>query len=404
MLLFWRIRYLDTRDKTFKDRDLWLDTDTLAPAMKAAVELAQVIGSKGAGREMLKYRPLFKESALSPAEIQEWTIKCGSFSGVCVTEYFEDEKGDGLNRNQLAVALSGNPGAISIPPGAKQHDIKLILSDRRPIPLDQVLLSQDQLETLGYFARDLAELRTSAFFIDGPATLTISAPRGWEVSTAVTDEEIRSFVTIFRRLYTENEPANFAAAMKVFCDVATGYPLAEWVHDGTADYMKDLDGSPDVRCVQSIIPTFSRKRLIDVFLYTQYAHQPDARRTRQYHECLAEMNGNAPLLKWLFLTEMWERAICMSNSGGVVVDFYTQYCRYRNVSAKVLPSFSSERPGIGGLEKKDARQRRIRQEKVQELAEILWKKHGCPQCGIAGFLEPADADLAAAVNSEAAGS
>jgi hypothetical protein len=26
MLLFWRIRYLDTRDKAFKDRDLWLDT------------------------------------------------------------------------------------------------------------------------------------------------------------------------------------------------------------------------------------------------------------------------------------------------------------------------------------------------------------------------------------------
>src|SRR5688572_26024005 len=38
MILFWRIRYLDTHDQEFKDRDLWLDTDDLDSLTRAAVE------------------------------------------------------------------------------------------------------------------------------------------------------------------------------------------------------------------------------------------------------------------------------------------------------------------------------------------------------------------------------
>lgn len=61
MILFWRIRYHDSADKQFKDRDLWLDTSTLAPALRAAVEVCSELRDTGGGRTMLKYRHLFED-------------------------------------------------------------------------------------------------------------------------------------------------------------------------------------------------------------------------------------------------------------------------------------------------------------------------------------------------------
>ena len=54
MILFWRIRYLDTHEKQFKDRDLWLDTGTLDDTTKVAVELACELKDIGHRRDMLQ--------------------------------------------------------------------------------------------------------------------------------------------------------------------------------------------------------------------------------------------------------------------------------------------------------------------------------------------------------------
>ena len=71
MLMFWRIRYLDSRDRCFKDRDLWLDTDTLDPVVKAAVEFAHDTKESNRGREILRYRHLFHESNLTNEQMRE---------------------------------------------------------------------------------------------------------------------------------------------------------------------------------------------------------------------------------------------------------------------------------------------------------------------------------------------
>src|SRR4051812_21386560 len=116
----------------------------------------------------------------------------------------------------MAVALTGDPDAVLFPAGTEQHIIEYALAERRPIPIYKISLSQDQLKILGYFVRDLRELLASAFYKDGPGELTSTDSRGPTLQTAVSDEEIRSFVTIFRRLYMENEPANFLKAVAVF--------------------------------------------------------------------------------------------------------------------------------------------------------------------------------------------
>ena len=63
MLIFWRIRYLDRVDKQFKNRDLFLDTATLPPAKRAAVELVAESRSSGNDREVLTFRSLFTEGS-----------------------------------------------------------------------------------------------------------------------------------------------------------------------------------------------------------------------------------------------------------------------------------------------------------------------------------------------------
>ena len=80
----------------------------------------------------------------------------------------------------------------------------------------------------------------------------------------------------------------------------------KWVKAVAGEYESHLQEVPDLcQSRTDMIVTFSVKRLIDVFLYTQYAHQPDERRERQFHECLQQVLGRRNFLTWQFLTEVW---------------------------------------------------------------------------------------------------
>ena len=401
MLVFWKIRYLDARDKKFKDRNLWLDTGSLDPVTKAAVELCNEVKDSGSGRNMLRYRHLFREYDYSRTELNERFRRHGSMSSVCLPDYAEDENGNELTNKQMAVILTGNPNANMFAAGAKQHDIDYVLADRRPVPIDQISLCQEQLNVLGYFDRDLREMLASAFYRDGPGTLTRCGDKFPRLQTAVTDEEISSFVMIFRRLYMKSEPAGFLKAVSLFSNVIEDYPLCGWIKGVGGQYEKELAKKPDfVPFAGGENCCFSRKRLIDVFLYTQYAHQPDERRARQFQECLASVGGRRPLLMWLFLTELRTCSLHMRNAGVIIADFYDRYCQYHKVSCDVIMSMCSNNPGIGTLEKKESRQARILREKAEELAMTIWKNSGRPEGGPTHFINQALEQLKAAVTGK----
>ncbi|MGA2173126.1 MAG: hypothetical protein ABSG82_09010 [Sedimentisphaerales bacterium] len=396
MLLFWRIRYLDTREKQFKDRDLWLDTDTLDNVTKSAVELTYELKDTSHQREMLRYRHFFQEKNFTKDELN--LLHDGS---VFIHEYYEDENGKELSNKQMAVILTGNPDAIMFSSGAKQHDIDYALTKKRPILIDQISLSQYQLKILGYFVRDLKEMLISAFYKEGPGTLRSSGGKAPNLYTAVNDEEIRSFVTIFRRLYMESEPANFPKAEAVFEEAVRGYPLGNWVKGVKSEYEAELDRKPYYPPLlgQGEFP-FTRKRIIDVFLYTQYAHQPDATRIRQFQECLSSMNNNRPTLTWLFLTELHACSLHILNAGRIIANFYDRYLQYHKVSSDVLASVASVNPGIGILEKKEVRKARIFREKAEELAKTIWMNSGCPEGGHMQFINQASEQLKHAVTGK----
>jgi hypothetical protein len=384
MFLFWKIRYLDRADKQFKDRCLYLNTKALDPVTRAAVEIVVENRSANTQREILKYRHLFAEGvqANAPRDPHELDIH----RGFCLPDYFEDETCREITLDEMAQSLTGSPTARAIPRGAKQHDFDLMFAEPKPIPLDEVSLSAEATRLFGYFVRDLEEMQNSAFMKDGPGTLTSSGVIP-TITTAVTDEEIRSFVTIFRRLYmtSERDPANFLSTVAMFVKVLGNHPYSKWVESTANEYKAHLAAKPDAI---PIIPnvTFPTKRLIDVFLYTQYAHQPDAKRQRQFEECLAELHGKGAVLTWLFLTEMWKCSLEIGNAGNVISWWFKHYCHHHSVSPDVLKSLRDHHSGLCAAEKEEDRRERLFHEKVEQLAAALWEQAGRPEGGPTQFL------------------
>jgi hypothetical protein len=392
MMLFWKIRYLDRTDKQFKDRCLYLDTKTLDPVARAAVELVAENRSSKIEREILKYRHLFVEGIVEkgPSDPSEWN----KFGTVGPSEYLEDETGQEISHDEMARILTGSPSARVIPSGAKRHDIDLMLAEPKPIPLAEASLSPDEIRLLGYFVRDLQELLNSAFMKNSPGMLTSSSgfmtpSSNPTLETAATDDEIRSFVTIFRRLYMTgaHDPASFVKVVPVFVNALGDHPYGKWVEGTAKEYQRHLAAVPEARpFVPTGTCTFTTKRLIDVFLYTQYAHQPDEKKQRQYEACLAELHGKRAVFTWMFLTELWKCSLEIGNAGKVIAWWFKHYCDHHKVSPDVLKSLRDHHAGLGAAEKEEDRRERLFGEKVEQLAADLWEQAGRPQGGPTRFL------------------
>jgi hypothetical protein len=400
MILFWKVRYLDGADKQFKDRCLILHTKTLDPVTRAGIELVVQSKSPKTERNIVKYRHLFVEDA--PPKRAAAVRILESFQFVGPSEYFEDETGREITDDEMGQILTGSPTAKLIPSGAKQHDIDFMLAATQPIPIAEVQLDAEEIRLFGYFVRDLQEAKDSAFMKDGPGTLKTSelgllSPSSTPtLVTAANDEEIRSFVMIFRRLYMtgRHDPASFSKIIPIFTKALGNHPRSKWVEGVAKEYKKHLDSIPDFRpLIRSGTCTFTTKRLIDVFLYTQYAHQPNDERERQFGECLQEVHGKRVVLTWMFLVEMWKCYLEIGNAGRVIAWWFNRYCEHHGISPDVLNSLRDDHTGLGVVEKEADRQARMFREKTDEIAMELWKASGSPVGGHSQFVSTASRQL-----------
>lgn len=406
MLIFWRIRYFDRTDMQFKDRDLFLDTATLPPAKRAAIELLSESKGNRNEREFLRFKSLFREERRG-----DFAERCVNYAGrinsFALHNYFEDEEGQEISISQLGPLLTGSPTAVFVPGGARQHDIDYMFAERTPVPVAEVTLTEKEIRLFGYFVRDFEELHHSALMKDGPGTVKSGGtlprlPNGdYHFETAVSDDEIRSFMTIFRRLYMQNEPADFLKSVDLFEKTLEGHPLSRWVKGVAGEYQSHLEAVPEFcKRRNDMNVTFTVKRLIDVFLYTQYAHQPKEQRQRQYLECLQQVAGRRNFLTWQFLTEVWRCGLEIGNAGRVIAARFKRYCEHHRITPKVLNSLRAEQLGLGTAEKTDARKARLFREKVEELELDLWRQAGKPEGGPVQFRLIAQQQLKRALNGE----
>nr|WP_123784857.1 hypothetical protein [Pirellula staleyi] len=387
MIIFWKVRYLDRNSRKFGDRHLYLDTSTLEPAKRAAVELALETNEK---RKFSTFRLLFKEDSSKEA-MERWVeTGCKSFFS---PEYFEDELGAQVTVQQIGPILSGDPEVVMFPSHYRPHDIELEIAESAPIPIDSVALSDAEVRLLAYFSRDLREMTGSAFFKNGPGTLSSTGTSNQlfvgepTLATAVTDDEIRSYVMIFRRLYMENEQANFLKAVAVYEQALKGHSFARWVAAEAKSYSDTLQTPPYFPPFAPNGPyPFTRKRLIDVFIYTQYAHQPKADRERQFAACLGAVGGRRAVLTWLFLKELQEVSFKVANAGRVIDAWFARYCQHQQIKPMVLTSIADHHPGLGTMEKASDKNERLKSEKIVQLANSMWQASGSPEGGPEMFL------------------
>ena len=145
--------------------------------------------------------------------------------------------------------------------------------------------------------------------------------------------------------------------------------------------------------VPGTICGFTTKRLIDVFLYTQYAHQPDVKRQRQFTECLNEVQGDRAALTCLFLFSLSESVIHITNVGRWIDQWFQHYCSHYHITPDVLDSLRNEEVGIGAQEKERDRKARLFREKAEKLATALWEQAGRPAGGPSQFVQAAREQL-----------
>lgn len=307
MLIMWTVHCIGRDGVRRDDRQLKCVTDELESVTRSALEMMIKSESYKDGR-ILKFRKYFNEREMSDEEFR----KHGDFNWMFLPQYWEDENGESLSQNEVAALLTGNPTAVFVPPGFQQHDIDLWLTGRRPVSFDKQI-TDDDLKTLAYFVRDTQELKSSVIFKDGPGTLesigatSLTSLHHPIFKSAASDDELRSFVTIFRRLYMQGERANVAKATTLLAKAFGDHPRARWIVTESAIYEARLNSTPDPRPLirQEDCP-FTVKELLDSFIYTQYAHQPDDKfkRAEQFAKLLNAFNGRIGALTWLFFVEV----------------------------------------------------------------------------------------------------
>ncbi len=376
MLLDWKIRYLDPDTKTLKDRWVYLLTEDLEPATQAAVELFVEDELPRDSWAILRFRKMFKPIELD--DLISIQMRVHNSTGVGPSDYFEDAEGNPLTVQELIRRQTGNDDAIVLPSSGRSHDAELIAAGNPKLDVEKCNLTEEQMRVLAYFTRDLDELLTSEFLRQDSPKITTSGSfpsdgkRDWKLTTAATDEEIRSFVTIFRRLYMGKEVGCYEKAIKVFTESSNGTPHAVWAEKEAKHVSARLQDAVWTRpFFQGKEVTFTRKRLLDVFIYTQYAHQPDTRRQRQFGEVLNEVSGMSNLLTWLFLRELTDMANRYARAGTLIQRWFALYCDTHQATPKYIESLRLTVPGIGDMEKADIRSARLRQERIESLARQL---------------------------------
>jgi len=386
MLLFWRIRYLDSRDRAFKDRDLWLDTQVLDHVSRARVELDLELGETDGHRNMLRHRHLFTEKERPPTSVPD------RFSGFLVSCYFEDENGLPLSQHRMGVILSGTPHALVVPAGADNHDIAFVTTETPPLPIDEMTLSESDIKALIYFTRDLRELLATSFAKEEslPVRLSCRGGTSWRLETAVSDEELRSFAMVLRRLYMKSEVGSLANAVDVTTKVLTNHLLGLWIRSSFTRYEQEVTEAPFWCPVFGVdgCPV-SRKTLIDVFLNTIGAHQPNHRRTREYEECLRAADNSDSKLMFMFIESLWTACVHYRSIGTSISEVFDAYCARHRPSIEYIKALSGHLPEFGTLEKKTERAERILAVKAQELAQTIWDDKGRPAGGPAQYVAEA---------------
>ena len=374
MHLAWSILYRDSATGKGKFRTVYLDTNSLSPVDKASVEYIMEISDVVISRKLVKYRHLFKEEQGS---LPNSGLPSDGFRTFELNDYIEDENG-----NELPPPIDAYSEDGFLDHNKLREHIALEFNEH-------IHLSEEDYEAMCVFATDFNKLTQEALFREGPGELTLLG-RYSQYRSAVTHEEIRSFVMIFRKLYMEKEPGQFVKVARSFLSNASNHPLRTLVSEHLQQYEELLRSEkPYLFYPFACTP----KHLIDVVINTQYAHQPQGKRLKQLNTLLEQCEDSEATITWCFLQTIRTLSTCIFNAGRSIVNWFDQYCQYHSLPGVIGTSLYDSNLKIGKLETREARRNRSFREKAEKLAYEIWKSKGQPAGGFAQFIDEAQSQL-----------
>jgi len=382
MVIFWKIRCFHMLKKCYFDRHLRLHTNSLDTATKYRIEYCMDNRSTR-NRNILDFRHLFEteEEPSSIGEEERDTIEVFS-----IPEYFEDENSNRITSTDIARIATGNDKMVAFSGQYKAHDIRYILAKEPPLSakdLDGISLSQDAIDTLSYYVRDATELSDSALITKPPSLVS----KGCEVRVeTIAVEHIRSFVMVFRRLYMTGEKGCYIKACKVFCSNFPNKRSADWIEADKQEYEEFLNQNAGILERSKPNYSFSNKRLVDVFLYTRFAHQPQPSRISQYEKCLAEV-GELARLEWMFYSVTHSISCYYLNAARMIRGVLATYLEHTGQLASVDVSPFANVDGRGTQQtREEENQSRLGVFAIQ-MGEELWKEAGSPEGERENYIE-----------------
>lgn len=386
MILLWKIRYLDTNDRKLKDRNLYIDTKKLEPelkhSVKFAVECQEILGDDWA---ILPFRKYFQEIN----EDNENSIfnNCTSWKTVGPCNYHENENGNPISPQQLFRLKLGKPNAIAIPQGFKyvvfpdgisrEDSAKFNVGYLFPISKNDINLSQEQIKIFQVFSKSMIDLTNTTMY-NNPSPFSLTSCQGQsKFSMSVSTDDFSSYVTCFRKLYMEKEPANFVKTCNVLLIPGVlNHPVRENIlaSKKASEQFKNLLITDITKYdPQELLHnkcTMKVFELINCMLYTKFIHQPDEKNKSLYQKCLDSAYGNPGVVQFLFCRSLQK-----------LISNYVWVAQFVNTSLDLHRSSQNADDGIVYQERPEDRIKMVLSEKIDDLSEELWIDAGRPSCG-----------------------
>lgn len=162
----------------------------------------------------------------------------------------------------------------------------------------------EERELLGKYLARFEELHSSAYVQDGRCEFKLSWKQGGPLTGELVypgEEAVRSFLSVLRHLYLQNEPTNFHRLLRLVLDKAATNEARELVKGYgrfVRDALKRSSISLNVGTGDQTIPV-PPERILDDWLNGYYWHSDDDKRRR-----LDEWARWPPIHKYVFISTL----------------------------------------------------------------------------------------------------
>lgn len=391
-IIYWTIRYYCETENRIKYRIMFLDTDSMPMGRRFTfmfrVDAEDLLHSL----ELRHFKEFFMK-------VENYNYHIGkdnnNFTSMFFTDggidYFETRSGNHLPEGELRRKM-GKESSI-------YDSLKYVNRYFSDSGNHEISFSSEDKRQLQIFTENFNELKKIK--LKSPI-LSLPATPYYSVFMKNTEAELKNYVLVFRKIYSEDKQAggSFIDLCKLMM-AHTRTDLALLAED-SLNYFEDLK-STDIRtlkqgaitslgapCLYLLFEDYRRKVTIDdivqVFFYTQYHHNPSPKRVQKLQDLkdFLHRRDAEDILKYIYLMALFNFHGLFLNTGQTFVGKYqAQYPGDKN-SVKIK--------GLGrqGTTTEDLQWRSKFNKYKCSFANALWVESGRPDCGQYGFEDDAE--------------